>query len=100
MLDLDENKKSFVIYLDYEEHFNLLSDEELGMLVRTIMEYEKTRKIPQLEGMTKMAFSFIKAQLDRDREKYEKKCQKNRENGAKGGRPKKNQTDNIETERF
>nr|DAD95773.1 MAG TPA: hypothetical protein [Siphoviridae sp. cthh925] len=100
MLDLDENKKSFVMYLDYEEHFNLLSDEELGMLVRTIMEYEKTRKIPQLEGMTKMAFSFIKAQLDRDREKYEKKCQKNRENGAKGGRPKKNQTDNIETERF
>jgi hypothetical protein len=31
----------------------------------------------------------MKAALDRDLIAYEKRCQKNRENGAKGGRPKK-----------
>lgn len=83
------NKNSFLIYLDYEEQFDLLSDEEIGILMRAIIKYEKTKEIPQLEGMAKMAFSFIKTQLDRDREKYNKKCEKNKENGARGGRPKK-----------
>lgn len=83
------DKNSFLIYLDYEEQFNLLTDEQIGQLMRAIMKYEKTRELPQLEGMLKMAFSFIKTQLDRNREKYEKQCEKNRENGKKGGRPKK-----------
>lgn len=97
---MDKEKISFLMYLDYEEHFKLMTDEQLGQLLRAIMEYEKTREVPQLDGMVKMAFSFIKAQLDRDREKYEEKCAKNKENGKLGGRPKKNQTDIEKTERF
>ena len=97
---MDKEKVSFLMYLDYEEHFKLMTDEQLGQLLREIMEYEKTRQVPQLDGMVKMAFSFIKAQLDRDREKYEEKCAKNKENGKRGGRPKKNQTDIEKTERF
>lgn len=92
------DKNSFLIYLDYEEQFNLLTDEQVGQLMRAIIKYEKTKEIPQLDGMLKMAFSFIKTQLDRDREKYEKKCEKNRENAKKGGRPKK-QEDKKETEK-
>ena len=77
------------MYLDYEEQFNLLTDEQIGQLMRAIMKYEKTREEPQLDGMLKMAFSFIKTRLDRDREKYKATCEKNKRNGAKGGRPKK-----------
>jgi hypothetical protein len=94
------NKNSFLIYLDYEEQFNLLTDEQIGQLMRAIMKYEKTKEEPQLDGMLKMAFSFIKTQLDRDREKYEEKCERNRQNGTRGGRPKKKQTDNEKTKRF
>lgn len=83
------DKVSFLIYLDYEEQFNLLKDEELGQLMRAVMQYEKTGEVPQLEGMLKMAFSFIKTRLDKDREKYKNKCEQNKQNGAKGGRPKK-----------
>ena len=82
-------KNSFLMYTDYEEHFNLLTDEEVGKLMRAIIKYEKTREIPELDGMAKMAFSFIKIQLDLDRKKYEIKCDKNKENGRRGGRPKK-----------
>lgn len=94
------DKNSFLFYLDYEEQFNLLSDEQIGQLMRAIIKYEKTKKEPNLDGMLKMAFSFIKTQLDRDREKYEKKCEKNKENGALGGRPKKKQTDNKKPNGF
>lgn len=86
------------MYLDYEEQFNLLTDEQIGQLMRAIYQYEKTREVPRLDGMLKMAFSFIKTQLDRDREKYKAKCEKNRENAKRGGRPKK-QKDNFETEK-
>ena len=54
------DKSSFLIYLDYEEQFNLLTDEQVGQLMRAIIKYEKTREIPQLDGVVKMAFSFIK----------------------------------------
>lgn len=91
------DKNSFLIYLDYEEQFNLLTDAEVGQLMRAIMQYEKTQEIPELNGVLKMAFSFMKTQLDRDREKYQAKCRKNKENGARGGRPKK---EIKETERF
>lgn len=94
------DKKSFLMYLDYEEQFALLTDEQLGQLLRAVMEYEKTQIVPELDGIVKMAFSFIKAQLDRDREKYEDRCAKNKENGKKGGRPKQNQTVIVKTERF
>lgn len=99
----DKDKKSFLIYLDYEEHFNLLTDEQLGKLMRAIIKYEKNREMPELDISLKMAFSFIKTQLDIDREKYKLKCEKNKENGSKGGRPKKsdnesNNKDNLKEE--
>lgn len=93
------DKNSFLIYLDYQEQFDLLTDEQAGKLIKAIIKYEKTAETSELDGVTKMAFSFIKTQLDRDREKYNKKCEKNRENAKKGGRPK-NQKDNEKTERF
>lgn len=83
------DKSSFLFYLDYEEQLNLLTDEQIGQLMRAIIRYEKTKNISELDGMLKMAFSFIKTQLDRDREKYKAKCEKNKENAKKGGRPKK-----------
>ena len=92
------DKNSFLIYIDYEEQFNLLTDEEVGQLMRAIIKYEKTGNMPKLDGMLKMAFSFIKTQLDRDRKKYNKKCEKNKENAKRGSRPKK-QKDNFETEK-
>ena len=77
-------KSSFLIYLDYKEQFELLTDEELGQLLRAIMLYEETGKITELSGMLKMAFSFIRTQLDRDRDKWEGTKNKRSEAGKKG----------------
>lgn len=77
-------KSSFLIYLDYQEQFELLTDEQAGQLIKAIIKYEKTGEITKLDGMTKMAFSFIKQQLDRDSEKWKEEKQKRSEAGKKG----------------
>lgn len=43
-----------------------------------------------------LAWGFIVRQLDADRQKYDERCRKNRENGNRGGRPLKNQTGKVE----
>ena len=83
------DKKGFVLYYDYREHLELLTDEERGQLLIAVFDYGETGVIPELSGAVRMAFSFIKAQMDRDGAKYAKRCAKNAENGAKGGRPNK-----------
>ena len=86
---MDQGKKSFVLYFDYREHLELLTDEERGRLLMALMDYGERGVLPELAGAARMAFSFIRAQLDRDNAKYARKCAKNAENGAKGGRPRK-----------
>ncbi len=54
-----------------------------------IIEYAFSGKIPSLKPMAKMAFNFIKNDIDRASEKYDKTIERNRNNGKKGGRPKK-----------
>ena len=54
-----------------------------------LIDYSEDGEIPELDGITQMAFSFIRSQMDRDNEKYESRVAANRENGKKGGRPKK-----------
>lgn len=92
---MDKEKVSFLMYLDYEEQFNLLTNEQLGQLIRAIMEYEKTHIVPQLDGVVKMAFSFIKAQLDRDRDKWKEEKQKRSEAGKKGMAKRWNTNNNV-----
>lgn len=81
-------KNSFVIYTDYMEQVELLTMEQRGILFTSIMSYASDRELPDMDGMTKMAFSFIKATMDRDMEKYRQTVEKRKEAGKLGGRPK------------
>lgn len=86
-------KKSLLLYYDYQQHFNFLTDEQLGRIIRSMLEYEIDGVFPEFdEPILKMTFSFIKSNLDRDKQKYLEKCEKNTENGKKGGRPRQNQS--------
>ena len=83
-------KKSFLMYYDYRQHFDYLTDLQLGQLVRSLFGYEIDRVVPEFsEPIMKMCFSFVQSNLDRDMQKYIEKCEKNAENGKKGGRPPK-----------
>ena len=92
------DKKSFMVYLDYEGPISKLSDAESGQLFKALFAYASTGVAPALEGATAIAFEFIRAQMDRDTDKWEDRCAKNREVGARGGRPRKREPE--KTERF
>lgn len=84
-------KKSFVLYYDFKEPLEELSDKDKGQVLMAMFEYCEYGTIPQLSKQAAIAFKFLKKFLDIDREKYEEKCNKRREAGAKGGAPKGNQ---------
>lgn len=81
-------RDSFVLYVKYLENIELLNMEQRGILLTALMKYALKDEIPEMDGMTKMAFSFIKSQLDRDSKKYDETCKKRAESGKLGGRPK------------
>ncbi len=47
-----------------------LSNEQNGMLLRGIVDYAQTGTIPELDGMTGMAFDLLRPSIDRDGERY------------------------------
>ena len=90
-----KQKSSFLIYHEYREPLKLLTDEQRGQLLMALIDYSESGVVPELDGISMMAFSFIQSQMDRDSKKYENRCSSNRENGKKGGRPKKENDKNT-----
>lgn len=86
-------KNSFVMYTDYMEQVSMLSREQRGDLFTAIMAYASNTELPNMDGVTMMAFCFIRSQMDRDRSKYQETIEKRREAGKQGGRPKANGSD-------
>ena len=86
-------KNSFVLYTEYAKHLSLLSMEQRGVLFTAIMAYETGEDLPEMDGMTQMAFSFISEQLSRDKDKYETTCKRRSEAGRQGGRPKESESE-------
>ena len=89
-------KDSFVMYTKYEEQISLLTDAQAGVLLRAMLKYQSGQDLPQMDGMTQMAFAFIKQQMDFDNQKYDAMCDAKREAGKRGaeygklgGRPTK-----------
>ena len=81
----------FQVYLSYEEPLKSLSYEQIGKLFMAMFQYEKTKEKPELDAVSDMAFCFIRSQMERDQQAYEEKCELGRQNGIKGGRPRKTQ---------
>lgn len=87
-------KNSFLIYYEYKDILEDLTNEEVGILFRALFDYEIKEVEPQFIGLMKMAFRVIKGNLDRDKNKYDKRCETSAQNGRLGGRPKK-PTENL-----
>lgn len=89
-------KNSFILYTEYAKHLSLLSMEQRGVLFTAIMAYETGEELPEMDGMTQMAFSFISEQLSRDKDKYETTCKRRSEAGRQGGRPREQKEEQEE----
>lgn len=74
-----KEQKGFIIYGDIEAVIDRLSDEEAGQLLKGMVTYFNTGAEPNFNGILEFVFIPIRQQMDRDKEKYEAKCEKNRE---------------------
>ena len=105
---MTEKKTSFVLPTDLLDDLEDFSDDEVGKIFRAILIYTNETEEPEFDDRAmKVVFRHIKKYIDSANENYDKKVQANRVNGAKGGRPKKDDEENpknptvIEkTERF
>lgn len=84
-----------MLYTATKDIVNLLSDEQAGRLMKAIFCYESGEPLPDMDGMTLVAFTSVKGYLDKDGEKYDIISQKRKEAGAKGGRKKKEEEQAI-----
>ena len=75
---MGKDQKGFVIYGDVQAVVDELNDEQAGKLFRAMLAYFATGKAPKFDGILKYVWIPIKQQMDRDKEKYDAKCEKNR----------------------
>ena len=76
------------LFIDFGATVDLLSDAEAGRLLKAILHYANGQEV-NLTGQERLVYAMLKSQIDRDAASYQQFCDKQRENGSKGGRPKK-----------
>ena len=89
-------KESFILYLDSRNLLDCLDYEKKGRLIEAIFAYVAGEEVPSLSPDVKIVFISIKTYLDKDREKYLEKCEKNSKN-QKARWKNRNVYDRIQT---
>lgn len=82
----------FYFYTEYSDKLRRLSDGQLGALMRMIMSYKEDGVVADTEDqVVGVAFDFIRADIDKQAERYAQKA----EAGRKGGisKPKQSEAD-------
>jgi hypothetical protein len=77
--------------LIYPSHYELmeeLTNEQAGLLIKTIGRYQRGEDIIISDILVKGVWLGIKHDFDKQKETYEAVCERNQKNGKKGGRPK------------
>ena len=80
---MSKDQKGFIVYGDNQEVVNRLSDEDAGRLLKGMLNYFADGAEPDFDGILEFVFIPIRQQMDRDMDKYETKCEKNRANANK-----------------
>lgn len=83
-----KDKKSFLLYCDFIDTFEDLTDEEAGRLIKLVFRYVNDKNPETEDKLIKLAFNPIKQALKRDLIKYEQIKTRNRKNAQKRWMPK------------
>ena len=80
---MSKEQRGFIVYGDIRDVLTELDDQQTAQLFRGMVDYFVSGKDPKFTGILKFVFIPIKQQMDRNADKYEKKCEKMRENANK-----------------
>lgn len=73
------DKNSFVFYYTYLEKLNWCSDSEFRHIVDALICYDRDGELKPLTDREQIAFDMIKVDLEQNRQKYNEKCEKNKQ---------------------
>ena len=93
-------RNSFVLYTDYYEHISKLSNTQRGILLTAIYSFVMGDELPEMDPVTDMAFGFIRDNLARDGEKWEKTVERRKEAAKKAADARWMRTDANACERI
>lgn len=79
-------RDTFIFYRDWLNALNDMPDNIQLEVYKSIAKYALDGTLAELSPLAKIAFSFVKPQIDRDIDKYNKVVERNRANGRNGGR--------------
>ena len=74
--------KYLKVWVDFRQNLRPFSDAEKGRLFVAMMEYAELGTEPEFGGNERYIWDTAKAEIDRQREAYAKKCEVNRANVA------------------
>jgi len=75
-------------FSDFETIKDSLPPEQGMILIGAIVEYAKSGTVVEVPQEAKLFYAMLRKKQDRAKAKYDELCQKNRENGAAGGKAK------------
>lgn len=81
-------RDSYIFYRNWWEIFRKLPDELRLEVYDNIMQYAFDNILGEVSVIAEGFVGMAKPLLDKDRAKYEAICERNKNNGRKGGRPK------------
>lgn len=83
--------KYLKVFTDFADAMEELGDAERGRLFTAMLKYAETGAAPDFRGNERFIWPVAKLQIDRMAAECEGRAKTSRENGSKGGRPKKTQ---------
>ena len=83
--------KYLKVFTDFADAMEELGDAERGRLFTAMLKYAEMGAAPDFRGNERFIWPVAKLQIDRMAAECEGRAKTSRENGSKGGRPKKTQ---------
>lgn len=91
------NRKSFVLYTEWENTFDRLSNEVAGELIKVIFDYVRTGEVPQIDNaVVDGVFSVFQPSIDRNISKYDAAIEQRKEAGKRSAEKRKRDATTVD----
>ena len=86
---MSTERLSFMFYTSWSSQLDVLSDKELRRFIENLISFHRGTEVNLKSKPDKLVWNGVLPALILNDKKYQETVERNRENGKKGGRPKK-----------
>lgn len=91
---MEKDRKSFLMYIEWENQFDIINDEEKIRFIYNLFKYHKGEDVELITVADKLVWNGVLPALRTNQQKYQERVEKNRKNGKLGGRPPQDTSQN------